>query len=223
MKTDFDRLLESSGRDMPDPGPYRRMNRAALLQRIERSRQKARRRRFLAVVTACMAILVLIGGRTNQLVSDDWQLDQGIGEAVGGDATNLYTDPSGTFSIVGDLSAEEAQDLQQVFMARDAIPYKVTCLAYGGGEDWSVFGMAEIGGVMQETLMDTRGILPGDDLPNLEEFYLRHFEEIINLAKTPPTGNTYRMTVFGVVFEVQSWSQTYPGYGEVTYSVGSPI
>ena len=41
--------------------------------------------------------------------------------------------------------------------------FKATCLAYQGGEYWTVYGHPPLGESLEEIVMDLRGVLPKDE------------------------------------------------------------
>ena len=221
MSDQFEKLIRDSAPEIPDPGEYRRLNRVALRERLHEM-EKPKRSHSLVVATACLALMVLFSGQLSNLGSDGWDLIQGEYPGVDGEPVKRFADPNNSFSLVGAENLREAQDIQQAFVARDAEPVRVTCLAYAGLAYWNVYGLAEIDGQIQESSMDLTGILPKENLPRMAEFYENHFSELMKLSKTQAPDSTARLVIFGVEFELESWTATFPEFGEVTFSRGVP-
>ena len=222
MSSRFDELLASSAPEMPDPGEYRRLNRASMREPVHLS-GRGKRSHTLVKVAACLAFMVMAGGQLNPLGGDDLEMIQSTGLDWKGEKQTLYGDEFTGMVFNSEGSDERVKDLQHFFLSQDSDPVKLDCMAYGGKQAWTVYGMGMVEGELSRLPLKNPSWLPNEDLPRPFEFYPTYYRDIRTRSDLLPPVNQYLLTVYGVEFLVKEWKHTYPGYGEVTYSVGFPV
>lgn len=223
MSDRFDELIRTSAAEMPDPGEYRRMNRVPLRAPVKRFSRIPRPRHSFVMAATCLALMVLFSGQIAELGSDDLEMQRISGTDWRGQEQTLHRDEFTGMVFNSEGSEEEVKDLQHAFLAQDGPPVRLIGMAYGGKEDWDVYQLSIIEGIEREIPMDTPPELPTEVLPRMFEFYPTYYRDIRMRAEHLPHDRLRNMTVYGVEFEVKSWKKTYPGYGEVTFSIGLPV
>lgn len=223
MSDRFDDLLKASAAETPDPGEYRRLNRAALRDHISHPRTGPIHRHRLIVVTACIGIMILFSGQTSQLGSDDFEMEITEGRNALGEKTTIFKDTFTGSTWVGNLSEEKIQELDQAYKSHQGEPSRLTGLTYQGKECWTFYRtIVNKQGVREEVPADPPPGYDCDEMQDNIRFYRTYFNDLRDRAEYLPPTNQYRVALYEVEFLVKEWTKSYPHYGEVTYSRGTP-
>lgn len=224
MTDRFDEIIQGSRPEMPDPAEYRRLNRVPLRKPVRRFPVLPKPGPSFVVATTCFALLVLFSGQISQLGSDDFETNptQEL-DALGNEAT-IHTDEVRGSTLVFHGSDEDAKELLQQKAAGEGILSYVSCIGYGGQTRWMFVYMHEINGVMHRTntRYNPEGY-PNVDLPNEEYFQRTYRRDLNNLYRNTPPLEEYFLEIEGTRILMKTWKKWYPGFGEVTYSRGTPL
>ena len=222
MKEPFSRIIESSANRLPDPGEYRRLNRAALRLMMSESYVVQRPLFSRTLTTAAAVLLIILSGYWGPLGSNDFEYEFPTGQfgTVGEQA--VHKDTCGGFQLTDVSSTSLAEEIERVRAADLGEPTCLTCLAYGGVEQWIFKKTVILSEGPLEIIVDNPPGLPCDSLPRSMEFYRTHGPTLESMMAEDPPAAVTTMVLESVTFEVKTWFRDFPGYGEVRYSRGWP-
>lgn len=225
MADNLDKWIKDSKAVTPDSGEFRRLNRILLKDRMA-TVVPARRRRFrLILVLFILVLLLLMSGQVTQLGSDnfDSKVTAEFRPYLNDSVTiheNVFR--GGSVTLPQDFSEADIDEYQRSVAAGEGTVVKATGLSYSGKTSWLIFVTRNING-RENTKGRSTENPPSQDPENLLQFLQNHYRDLISRTKTDPPHATERLTLEGILFEVDIWIYEYPEYGQVTRYIGFPV
>ena len=230
MTQDFDKLISDAAPVVPDNGASRRMTRALLHEKMRHQERRSRKQDLRGMsLAASLVFLIVIGGQVTQLGSDGFEVelvpwDIGNGEII----PRMVSPIRGNVGVsVPGLSDEGNRQLQEMYMLRSGSLEELSGRAFDQDTPvWNTVFVETIDGIEVRTAHDPINLSVTNGKPRRDkiQFMLNEYEGFLELVaswKIPaiPYG---QISAEGMVFEVTSWTKTYPEWGTFTYYQGLP-
>jgi hypothetical protein len=223
MTEQFDRFMRDAAGDVPDPGEFRRLNRALLKDRMlvtEPRRQRAFRRNQLFGAVLCGLIVMTF---VPPLGSDSFDLEQ---EVVSSDHKGDITYHTNTFrgtsfNVNDGYDRQDIDELNQQLATGEGRIVRVTGLGWGGRTIWLKHIERDINGRRVTHGTDIKNP-PSEDPAGWLDFLVAHKDDVQRIKDTRlPDREEYRV-MDGVRIRLQVWSEEFPGVGDVQIYEGVP-
>ncbi|MEN8006350.1 MAG: hypothetical protein ABFS42_05010 [Candidatus Krumholzibacteriota bacterium] len=224
MKDHLDKYIHDSKVILPDTGEYRRLNRALLKERMNKVAPDRARHHKLLVIALSLVLVMGLSGQVSQLGSDDFDaVPEDLLMITGKTVSTMKNEFRNTrFSVPQDYSQEDLEELNRSIAADDGKLLGVTGISYGGKTKWLKDVQMVVNGKILETGMNLTD-RPHERPDNFDDFLLAHNKEIHLLTRSEPFQRETVMTFDGVACRVRIWEFHFPGFGQVTRYVGTPV
>lgn len=225
MKSILDKWIIDSREDIPDPGEYRRLNRALVKEQMAIAGTRRMRNRVLLAALS-LAFIMMYSGQLKQLGSDDFEtISSSDVLPLNGDTVTIHEAPfRGTqVYLPEDFSETDVDEYFQGAAAREGEMIRVTGLSYEGKTDWTKIVRMVVNG--QELVVNSPTPIqdPKPETPrDFEKFLLAHIMDLTARAKSEPPHARMQKAIDGVLVDFKIWEFEYPGYGKVIWYDGVP-
>lgn len=224
MTDNLDKWIKDAKSEVPDPGEYRRLNRAMIKERMLARNPDRPRRHTLLLVGASVVFLILLSGQISQLGSDDFDRTSKVVDTPLIGPTTVYTDEFRKTSVNLPKNYTEADrdEFYRSSAAGEGEITMVTGLSYGGKTSWLKHIRKMVNEKVSnhgEPVRNPESVQPDD----LIDFLVSHMADLKARTKAEPPHETMQMEFDGVMIDLKSWTYDYPGYGPVTSYNGFPV
>ncbi len=230
MTKNFDKLITDAAPLVPDCGTNRRVTRALLKERMRQDarRRQVRDRRGMSLAVS-LVFMFVIGGQVTELGSDGFDTISRVMELTNGEKFIKITAPfRGTgLAVPEEFSPEKTYEIQQAIAADDIKPVRLEGINVFGKTMWLMEYASVIQGEISLHTSVPKNLIGfnSEITPKTFEFVASHitpFKDLIKQGKVPRK-KFQAIRSNGLIFEVYSWTRSFPGFGEVTYYAGKPV
>lgn len=230
MTQDFDKLISDAAPQVPDCGPSRRLTRVMLKMRMrqEARRRQARDRRGMSLA-AGLVFMFVIGGQITELGGDGFDTISRLTEIDNGGTFIETTAPfrNTRLTVPEGTSSDKIYELQQAIAADDRKPIMLEGIKVHGKTLWTMEYSTVIQGEICQIVSSPKDLIgfKTEVTPKTFEFVynqITSFKDLVRQGKVPRK-KFQAIRSNGLIFEVYSWTRSFPGFGDVTYYAGKPV